>query len=90
VTVEFTGRYLAWVAKTCPWYGRAEVTLDGGTPVIVDLYSGYTVWKKQVYNTGLLTDGPHTLVIKRTGSKYWRSSGAGVSVDAFDILPGDA
>jgi hypothetical protein len=90
VTVRFTGRYLAWVAKTCPWYGRAQVTLDGGPPVTVDLYSSSTVWKKQVYDTGLLTDEPHTLVIWCTGNKYWRSWGTSISVDALDILPGGA
>jgi hypothetical protein len=86
VTVDFSGTYLAWVAKTCGWYGKAEVTLDGGTPVIVDLYSAGTVWKKTVYATGLLTDEPHSLVIRWLGSKNRRSSGTAIGVDAFDLI----
>jgi hypothetical protein len=87
VTVTFTGRSLAWVAKTCPWYGRAQVTLDGGPPVTVDLYSAGITWKKRVYETGLLPgEGPHTLVIKWLGTKYWRSVGTAICVDAFDLL----
>lgn len=74
------------IAKTAPWYGEGVVTLDGRAPVTVDLYSGSTVWKKTVYNTGLLSDGPHTLVIRWLGSKNWRSSGTAVGVDAFDVI----
>lgn len=86
MTVVFTGSYLDWVTKTCAWYGKAEVTLDDGTPVTVDLYSRGTVWKKTVYSTGLLKDQAHTLVIRWLGSKNWRSSGTAIGVDAFDVI----
>jgi hypothetical protein len=86
VTVNFTGSYLAWVAKTAPWYGKAQLKLDGGPAFQVDLYSATTGWKKQVYNTGLLTAGPHTLSIQWLGTKNTRSGGTTISVDAFDIL----
>jgi hypothetical protein len=88
VTVTFVGPYLAWIARTTPWYGKAKVTLDGDTTnaVTIDLYSPTIVWKKQVYNTGLVDWTAHTLVIECLPDKYWASWGFGMSVDAFDLV----
>ena len=86
MSVTFDGNSLAWVARTAPWYGIARVTVDGGAPVMVDLYSYKVGWKKTVYNTGLLEAGPHTLLIEWTGEKNAKASGMGVSIDAVDIL----
>jgi hypothetical protein len=88
VTVAFNGTYLSWLAKTAPWYGKARVTLDGDTvnAVTVDLYSAATGYKKPVYNTGLLADTSHTLLIEWTGLKNTRASGTTIGVDAFDIV----
>jgi hypothetical protein len=84
--VGFTGTYLAWYGQTAPWYGEAKVTLDGGEPFPVDLYSATTGWKKQVYNTGLLADTSHTLTIQWSGAKNPAASGTTIDVDAFDIM----
>jgi hypothetical protein len=86
VKVVFDGTYLAWVAKTAPWYGIASVTLDGGTAFDVDLYSSSQAYKKQVYNTGLLAYGHHTVVIEWKGTKRAVASGTTIDVDAFDIV----
>jgi hypothetical protein len=87
VTVSFTGSYLAWYAKTAPWYGKATVTLDGGTPFEVDLYGAAQLYKQRVYNTGLLADdGDHILLIEWSGLKRAASAGTTIDVDTFDIL----
>lgn len=86
LTITFNGRYLAWVTKTAPWYGKASVALDGGIAVEADLYSSTIQWKRTVYSTGVLADGLHTLVIKYTGLKNAHSSGTSISADAFDIV----
>jgi hypothetical protein len=93
VEVEFTGRYLAWVAKTCPWYGKAEVTLVGGvdgvsTDIVtnVDLYSAVTGWQKTVFNTGLLDEGVHHVKIRYLGTKYYRSTGSTVNIDGVNVI----
>ncbi len=88
VNVEFNGTYLEWFARTTPWYGKAQVVLDGDTanPVTVDLYSPATGWKKRVYSTGLLSDGPHTLSIYWTGQKNTASAGTAISTDTFDMM----
>ena len=86
VTVKFDGSYVSWMAKKGPSYGIAAVSLDGGPPTNVDLYSSTSLYQQIVYNTGILAPGPHTLVIERTWAKNARSSGYVVSVDAFDVI----
>jgi SpoIID/LytB domain protein len=86
VIVAFTGTYLAWIGKTAPYYGKARVTLDGGTPTMVDLYSPTDAYKRNVYTTGFLASGPHTVTIEWTGTKNGASSNYQLGVDAFDIL----
>ena len=86
VNVTFTGMSLAWTARTTPWYGRAMVVLDGGAPVFVDLYSSSVRNRRQVYSTGLLDMGPHTVSVYWTGTRNWRSWGKQICVDTFEIL----
>jgi hypothetical protein len=85
VTVTFIGSYLSWVAKTSPVYGRAKVTLDGGTPVIVDLYSAKELWKQKVWETNPLVPGLHTVKIEWTGTKNSAATNTNIGVDAFDV-----
>jgi N-acetylmuramoyl-L-alanine amidase len=86
VNVTFDGTYLAWYAKTGPGYGKAQLSLDGGAPFLVDLYSSYDKYKQRVYNTGLLDDGSHTLSIYWKGQKSAAARGYRVDVDTFDVL----
>ena len=86
VNISFKGTYLGWIAKTSPLYGKAQVSLDGGAPVTVDLYSAASAYKQCVYNTGLLADTDHTVSISWTGAKAAAASGTLVNVDAIDIL----
>ncbi len=84
-TVTFTGTYLVWIAKKSPEYGTAKVTVDGGTPVTVDLYSATAVWKQPVWNTGVLASGSHTVKIEWSGAKNAAATEDNINVDAFDI-----
>jgi len=86
VTVTFVGSYLSWIAKTSPAYGKAKVTLDGGTPVVVDLYSAGALWKQRVWETNTLVPGTHTVKIEWTGTKNSAATGTNVGVDAFDLI----
>ena len=85
VTVTFTGSYLAWIAKKSPVYGKAKVTVDGGTPMIVDLYSPSTLWKQKVWEK-TLGPGAHTLRIEWTGTKSTSATETNIGVDAFDLI----
>jgi uncharacterized protein YkwD len=89
VNVKFNGTYLAWIAKKSPVYGKAQVSLDGGAPVTIDLYSSYTTYKQKVYNTGLLEDGEHTLSIYWTGQRNAAASACNINVDALDTFGDD-
>jgi hypothetical protein len=81
----FNGTFLAWIGKTSPSYGKAKVTLDGGAPLTVDLYSADTKWQQKVWDTGTLPSGPHTVKIEWTGTKSTAAIGANINIDAFDI-----
>ena len=85
LTVKFNGTGLALISKKSPAYGQAKVTLDGGTPVSVDLYSASTAYKQNVYGTGTLAAGDHTLVIEWGGAKNASSSGYLITMDAFYV-----
>jgi hypothetical protein len=89
VEYGFTGSYCALVARTGPMFGKAKITLDplgANIVTIVDLYSATNVWKKMVYNTGLLANGAHVIRVEYTGTKYWASSGRTINVDCVDML----
>jgi hypothetical protein len=86
LTITFKGTYLAWIAKKSPLYGRAKVTVDGGKPVTVDLYSAGTLWQHKVWETGRLTAGTHTVRIEWTGKKNPAAKDANIGIDAFDVL----
>jgi hypothetical protein len=86
VTVKFTGTYLVWIAKKSAPYGWAAVTLDGGAPVLVDLYSASVLWKQKVWDSGTLAEGTHTVRIEWTGTPSVAGGGVDVNVDAFQIM----
>jgi hypothetical protein len=86
VTVTFVGSYLSWVTKKSPVYGQAKVTLDGGTPVTVDLYNATEIYKQKVWESGTLVPGAHTVKIEWTGAKRSAATGTNIGVDAFDIV----
>ncbi len=62
------------------------MTLDGGNPVTVDLFSAGTVYAQKVWETGMLVPGTHTIRIEWTGSKSSGATGTNIGVDAFDII----
>lgn len=85
-TITFTGKRLDWVTIRSSAMGIAEVSVDGGAPVTVDLYSSNTAYRQLVWTTGTLANGPHTVTIRRTGTKNAAASGYYVGIDAFDLV----
>jgi hypothetical protein len=86
VTFSFTGTAIDWVTATGPAYGQAQVTIDGVSKGTVDLYQASAQWQVLQSYTGL-SSGPHTIVVKVTGTKNTSSTGTGVVVDAFVVHP---
>jgi len=86
VTLPFTGTAIDWVTALGPVYGQAQVLIDGVSKGTVDLYQAASQWKVLQSYTGL-SSGPHTIVVKVTGTKNTSSTGTGVVVDAFVVHP---
>ncbi len=88
VTFTFNGTYASWVACTSNTKGKALVTVDGNTAgaVTVDLYSPSTLWKQNVYDTGVLAPGTHTVVIECLRQKNSASAWYTIDVDRFDVI----
>jgi hypothetical protein len=85
VTIKFYGTGISWIAKMSPAYGKAEVTVDGGSPQTVDLYSAKTQWKKTVWKNTDLELGDHTVTIAWTGKKSSGAEATNINVDAIVI-----
>ena len=66
--VNFTGTAVKLVARTAPWYGFAEVCVDGDTEV-VDFYSGALAYKQVVFEKTGLSPDVHT-----SPSSVWATS----------------
>ncbi|MCE5253893.1 MAG: glycoside hydrolase family 55 protein [Actinomycetia bacterium] len=85
VSLSFTGTSLTWISMTSSSSGIARVTLDNGSPELVDLYSARTLYRQAVYRTGEISEGTHTVTIEWTGEKNVRARGNRVYVDAFCV-----
>lgn len=68
--------------------GIAEVTLDGGLPVEVDLFLGdsFTQICESVWDSGQLTDGRHQVTVECAGRGNPLQHTNLVSIDAFEVL----
>ena len=61
------------------------MTVDGDAAITVDLYSAATKSQQQVWASGALEMGTHTITIARLGTKNASSKGTAINVDAFDV-----
>jgi subtilisin-like proprotein convertase family protein len=86
VTYTFTGRSVTWLTSFGPNRGIAEVSIDGGAPVLVDTYRSFTKHRQIAFAANNLTDTQHTLVIRVTGNKNSASTAARIFIDGFATL----
>jgi hypothetical protein len=80
-TLRFDGQSAALHSARAPHHGIAEVSIDGGSPVDVDLYSTTRGDDVVVWTSGALSPGSHVLTVRVSGRKNTASSGATVTVD---------
>lgn len=93
-TFAFDGTYASWVACTSSTKGKASVKLYEGSvdpgnlvsTTVVDLYSPSTLWKQNVYDTGVLAPGSYTVVIECLREKNAASAWYTIDVDRFDVM----
>ena len=85
--LTFTGTGVDWVTAVGPGYGKASVSVDGGTAVVVDLYRATQQWSTTGRSINGLPTGPHRIVITVLGTKNAASTGSTVVLDAFIVHP---
>jgi hypothetical protein len=85
VTIEFDGASLTLLGKKGPTYGIAAVSLDGGTPVRVDLYNSTTIYRQKFWSTGFLVPGRHVVKLEWTGMKRAAATRTNVALDALEV-----
>lgn len=83
--IAFDGTSLSLLARTGPEFGIASVSIDGGVPVDMDLYSATTAFQAVKFTTGDLAARPHVVRVEHTGRKNAASTGTYISIDAADI-----
>ena len=86
-TFAFVGSGVSLVGATCGRCGIASISIDGGAPVEIDLYSPGDAPQKTVFTVADLPFGAHTIAVEATGRKNPFSVYFWVLVDAFDVVP---
>jgi hypothetical protein len=83
ITFTVTGN-LAWVSTLGPDRGMASVSIDGGAPVMIDLYSPTKQAAQVVFATNNLRAGvQHSITVQVLGTKNALSTGTRVDLDAI-------
>lgn len=82
---SFSGSQVVLVADKDPYRGIGEVLIDGVSAGNVDFYNGTTVNQEDVWTSGQLTSGTHTIRVRATGTQNASARGAWVSVDQFKV-----
>lgn len=88
VQAAFTGTNVTFVSAIGPDAGIVDISIDGAAPTSVDLYWPAKLYRREVFQATGLSPGKHTIKITLTG-KNESSSGSGLLVDYFYVLPGN-
>ena len=86
VSAIVIGTRLDWTTYTGSDCGIAQVSVDGGAPVDVDLYAASRSYQQLVWGVSGLADSTHTIVISWTGRKNGAATDTKVGVDAVDVV----
>ena len=80
VTFRFVGSQAIVYGTQEPGSGIAQVSVDGGAPTDLDLYSS-TDRYNAIFTTPVLTTGTHSIRLSVSGRKNTASWGTGLSID---------
>jgi hypothetical protein len=83
--VYFNGTSISFIARKGPAVGYARLELDGVSQPVIDLYNPSWVYQQQMWSSGTLGPGDHTLKVIVVGDSNPSSAARGIYVDAFDI-----
>ncbi|MFJ5718348.1 hypothetical protein ACIQCO_28185, partial [Neobacillus sp. NPDC093127] len=85
--LTFNGSGIRWIALTSPWYGLADVYIDGVFVKEANLYSITNRYSQLVFEDLTLEKGIHTIKIVNKGL-IGNNSGKGVyiNIDAIEVI----
>ncbi|MPQ44324.1 discoidin domain-containing protein [Clostridium tarantellae] len=87
VAVNFVSPKFHIVAIKDPNHGIMTLSIDGGSEIDVDLYSSKRTFKQIVYESSVLSNSEHKIVLKCSGRKNTSANGIAASIDAIFIEP---
>ena len=80
--IVFDGTQLHWIGMKGTTTGVADVYLDGAFVKTINLANSVAIYQQDVWSTGTLPSGVHTVRIVRNASS---ASGKYITVDAVDV-----
>lgn len=72
--VRFSGTQVKVYTTVDPAHGKSAISIDGGAETEVDNYAATRAYNVLIYTSPTLSDGPHTLKVRVTGTKNAASS----------------
>ena len=84
VLISFEGTKLDWISMKGTTGAKADIYLDGSSTkaATIDLYASPAVYQKNLWSTGMLPDGYHTVRIVRNSGSV---SGRFITLDAVEV-----
>ena len=82
VVIPFNGTRLDWIATKGTTTGKADVYLDNVFVTTIDLAATSVAYQQDVWSTGTLASGYHTVKILRNSTG---ASGRYITIDAVDV-----
>jgi hypothetical protein len=76
--IRFTGTQVSLIYSKYTSRGNIEITIDGGTPVLLNQYGSSLQWQQR-WDSPLLSEGTHTMILRHPGGSYY------VDVDAIVV-----
>jgi hypothetical protein len=89
VSLTANGSAFAFVTSVGPNMGQVEVTLDGESMGVIDLYAPVATDRYVAWSTSFADFGSHTLTVTALGTKNPLSTSFRIVLDAFAVI-GDA
>ncbi|MBS8265641.1 hypothetical protein DYI25_14535 [Mesobacillus boroniphilus] len=87
IELMFSGVGIRFYSLTSPWYGLADVYIDGQFIEEISMYSEKTRYTQLVFEHFNLPEGVHTLKLVNKGTiGNTLGKGINVNIDAFDII----
>jgi len=83
--ITFEGKRVLLFSKLGADCGKAEISIDGSPPEVVDTYSADDIWGVCIFQKELPTAGRHTLRIVVLDEHNPRAKGASVYVDGVRV-----